>query len=196
MHAIFKKGTDFILSIIATIILVRILPNDALKNVTGELISFFSIQSAVILPAMIFTASILRPDGLELDDAKRYNAALKKQMVFWTVLLCLDFIAVVFLILCKALEWKISLNFSINKINLDFSWFFPSIIYFCGTLAIFRTIPFVIGILSLLDLNGELVSKSIIRRNKLDISEKEKLESKSEIKLPDGYGKILDSNEN
>lgn len=196
MKANFKKGIDFIVSMIATIFLVRILPNDALKNVTGELISFFSIQSAVILPAMIFTASILRPDGLELEDAKRYNAALKKQMIFWTVLLCLDFIAVVFLILCKAMEWKISFNFLFNKQSIDYSWFFPSIIYFCGTLAIFRTIPFVIGILSLLDLNGELVKKSIIRRNKLEISEKEELESKSEIKLPDGYGRILDSNEN
>ena len=28
--------------------------------------AFFSIQSTVILPAMIFTAGILKPDGLEL----------------------------------------------------------------------------------------------------------------------------------
>ena len=68
---------DFFLAVLLAATGAYFLPHGAVKNITTELIAFFSIQSAVILPAMIFTAGILKPDGLELKDAERYHKALK-----------------------------------------------------------------------------------------------------------------------
>ena len=68
---------DFFSAALLGVVGAYFLPANAVKDITTELIAFFSIQSAVILPAMIFTAGILKPDGLELEDAERYHKALK-----------------------------------------------------------------------------------------------------------------------
>lgn len=171
---------------------VCFLPHDAVKNLTTELIAFFSIQSAVILPAMIFTAGILKPDGLELEEAQRYHKALKSQMLFWVVLLSLDFIAVVSLIIGKALSWELEVNFPNLAAPVDLSWIMPSLLYFSGSLAILRTIPFVRGVLSLLDLNSDMTQKAIRRRNRREAdARKEKAEPRP-MELPEGYGATLE----
>ncbi|MEN3167759.1 hypothetical protein [Gluconobacter sp. OJB] len=169
------------------------LKNDAVKDITGELITFFSIQSAVILPAMIFSAGILKPDGLELEDADRYHRALKMQMVFWVVLLALDFIAVVALIAGKALAWKLVLPIFGTNRHVDLGWIFPTVLYFSGSLTIFRTVPFVQGILSLLDLTSEMTQKAIKRRNKMEITERTTQKTSGKMVLPPGYGDIISS---
>lgn len=167
------------------------LPHDAVRDVTTELIAFFSIQSAVILPAMIFTAGILKPDGLELEEARRYHKALKGQMLFWVVLLGLDFIAVVSLIAGKALGWELEFTIPWVGKSIDLGWIIPSVLYFAGSMAIFRTIPFVRGVLSLLDLNSIMTEKAIRRRYRLEFDIQREKAAAHPMDLPEEYGRVI-----
>ncbi|RVG29767.1 hypothetical protein [Sinorhizobium meliloti] len=191
MSAVLGKW-DFIVAVALAAVAGYYLPADAPKDITTELIAFFSIQSAVILPAMIFTAGIMKPDGLELKDAQRYHKALKQQMQFWVVLLGLDFVAVVALIAGKAFGWEIEI--AIPKVSkpLELSWVLPTILTFSGALAVLRTIPFVKGVLSLLDLNSDMTQKAISRRNKREEEERRSRATSETMSLPVGYGKVLE----
>ncbi len=186
MVRISHKHWDVYVAVVTASAMAYFLPADAAKDITTELIAFFSIQSAVILPAMIFTASILKPDGLEISDAERYHKALRMQMHFWIVLLSFDFAAVSALILNKATNWNLHITIPIWEHPIILNKIFPWILYFSGLLAVFRTIPFVKGVLSLLDLNSDLAQKAIKRRNKME-REKRNLK-KEKINIPEGYG--------
>lgn len=190
MRAILRKW-DFVLAAALAAVGAYFLPADAVKDITTELIAFFSIQSAVILPAMIFTAGILKPDGLELSEAGRYHKALKSQMLFWVVLLGLDFVAVAALIAGKAMQWTLTLPIPGSPDIFDVSWVFPAILFFAGSLAILRTIPFVRGVLSLLDLNSEMTQKAIARRNRIEAEAKQEKADSSPMALPEGYGEVV-----
>lgn len=182
---------DFFAALALAAIGTFFLKNDAVKDITAELITFFSIQSAVILPAMIFTAGILKPDGLELEDAQRYHKALKAQMLFWVVLLGLDFLAVVAIIAGKALGWKLAIPLPSPYLPLDLGWLVPAVLYFTGSLAVFRTIPFVRGVLSLLDLNSDMTEKAISRRNRIEVAQKKSNADPKPMTLPESYGKVV-----
>lgn len=106
MWNIFIRTWDLALATVAAAAAARWLPYDVILSVTTELIAFFTIQSAVILPAMIFTAGILKGEGLSVTEVKRFQAALRGQMYFWVTLLGLDLIAVTLLIVGKAASWK------------------------------------------------------------------------------------------
>lgn len=183
---------DFFSAAVLAVVGAYFLPNAAVKDITTELLAFFSIQSAVILPAMIFTAGILKPDGLELEDAERYHKALKSQMLFWVVLLGLDFVAVVALISGKALDWNLVIPLPRDLGSVELGWFLPSILYFAGSLAVFRTIPFVRGVLSLLDLNSDMTQKAIKRRNRSELANKQAQADNRPLALPEGYGRVTD----
>jgi hypothetical protein len=183
---------DFFSAALLAVVGGFFLPHNAVKDITTELIAFFSIQSAVILPAMIFTAGILKPDGLELEDAERYHKALKAQMLFWVALLGLDFVAVVSLIAGKALDWNLVLPMPERFQPIDLGWILPIILYFSGSLAVFRTIPFVRGVLSLLDVNSDMTVKAINRRNKIESAEKKAQADPRPMTLPKDYGKIIE----
>ena len=185
---------DSLIAVTLALLGAYFLPANALRNLTTELIAFFSIQTAVILPAMIFTAGILRPDGLELKDAMRYHNALKRQMQFWVVLLALDFIAVFSLILGKAVGWTVSVTLFDFIDPIDLSWSLCFTLYFAGGLAFLRTIPFVRGVMSLLDLNSDITTKVIKRRNKLQTEEKQSTADQKQTATPEDYGKIVEHN--
>lgn len=187
----FLQKWDFFSAALLAVVGAYFLPHNAMKDITTELIAFFSIQSAVILPAMIFTAGILKPDGLELEDATRYHKALKAQMLFWVALLSLDFVAVVALIAGKALNWSLVLPMPANFKPFDLGWLLPAILYFSGSLAIFRTIPFVRGVLSLLDVNSDMTLKAITRRNRIENAERKAQADPRPMALPEGYGKVV-----
>jgi hypothetical protein len=186
------QRSDFFASAALAALGAYFVQHDAMKNITRELIAFFSIQSAVILPAMIFTAGILKPDGLELEDARRYHEALKSQMHFWVVLLSLDFVAVAALIADKALGWALHIPLPSPHEPVDLGWLLPAALYFSGILAVFRTIPFVKGVLSLLDLNSEMTEKAIVRRNRLEVADKRTKAEPKPMELPQGYGQVVE----
>lgn len=167
------------------------LPDVALTNVTAELITFFGIQSAVVLPAMIFTAGVLRPDGLTLPEARAYQEALKRQMLFWIVLLALDFLTVAALIFGKATGWAISFPPVYGPERIDLSWLLAAFTAFVGSLAVLRTIPFIRGVLSLQSLNGRLTEAAIAMRDKETLAEFNRNADVRPFKTPDGFGKVV-----
>lgn len=169
------------------------LPGSIAKEITAELITFFGIQSAVILPAMIFTAGILRPGGLSLPEAKRYRAALRQQMTFWAVLLALDFLTVCLLIIGKASTWSLSIPAvqPITSSTYDISWLLIALTAFLGVLAILRTIPFVQGVLSLHELNSDLTEKAIKSQNQTELEKLDKRGEADQFKTPTGFGKVV-----
>lgn len=192
MHRLLNKW-DFILASTLAVSGCWLLDYNAVEKITTELIAFFSIQSAVILPAMIFTAGILKPDGLELDEIRGYHKALRDQMRFWVVLLALDFVAVASLIAGKGIGWELEIPIPNLDRVIDLSWIFPASLYFSGSLAIFRTIPFVKGVLSLLDLNSDMAEKAVKRRNRLEGQTRDAQSAKKPMTLPEGYGSVVNA---
>ena len=188
-----KGKWDLIAALLCFVAASNILPTDAMKSITTELIAFFSIQAAIILPAMVLTANILKSDGLELTDLFKYHKALKMQMVFWVTLLALDFCAVVLVIIGKSVNWSPSLPLSLPSIQIKLTFGFQSVLCFVGTLAILRTIPFVRGVFSLLDLNCKMVQKAIERRNRYETTSQQAQASSSPLDLPKGYGRVISS---
>lgn len=166
------------------------LPSAVLKEVTPELIAFFTIQSAVILPAMIFTAGLLRGDGLTIKEIDRYQGALRTQMIFWVTLLFLDLIAVVFLVLGKAANWTWKITI-IGHHSGDFGWVLMWLTVAVSALAIFRMIPFVQGVISQLELNATLAKAAIKAREREREQGTAELPPPSTFERPEGFGRIV-----
>jgi hypothetical protein len=178
---------DVAIAIAAAAAAGRWMPPAVIKDVTTELIAFFTIQSAVILPAMIFTAGILRGDGLTLSEIDRYQAALRRQMQFWTTLLFLDLLATGVIIVGKAADWRWKITISTWTENLG--WLMIALTVFMTTWAVLRMVPFVMGVMSLLDLNGVLAKKATQARQ-AEASAHRGL-SPSSFQPPEGYGRIV-----
>lgn len=186
------KAWDVILAVAVAGAAYWWLPGATMKDVTTELIAFFGIQSAIILPAMIFTAGILRPDGLSLPEAKRYRKALRSQMWFWIVVLALDFLTVAGLILGKALDWTLVLEGTETRPARDLTPYLTGAVTFLGALAMLRTIPFVRGVLSLLELNSDLTEKAIKRRDRAEMAKFEREAKENQFLPPEGFGRIAE----
>jgi len=178
---------DSILAVIAASAAALWLPKEIIKEITPELIAFFTIQSAVILPAMIFTAGLLRGDGLTVAEIDRYQAALRKQMIFWVTLLFLDLIAVAFLVLGKAADWTWKITI-IGPHSGEFGWVLIWVTVVLSALAILRMIPFVRGVMSQLELNALLAKKAIEARGRETGTPEP---PPSTFDRPEGFGRIV-----
>ena len=174
---------DSAITVIAASAAAVWLPTATVKEITTELIAFFTIQSAVILPAMIFTAGLLRGDGLTVAEIDRYQVALRKQMSFWVTLLFLDLLAVGVLVLGKAVDWrwKITIAGHVGQLGWILVWITTAL----SSLAILRMIPFVQGVMSQLELNGWLAKKAIEAR------ERETEAPTIPFEPPEDYGRIV-----
>lgn len=183
-----RRGWDTGLALLAAVCGALWLTPTVIIAITTEVIAFFTIQAAAILPAMIFTAGLLRGQGLTLSEIDRYQAALRRQMYFWITLLFLDVAAVMFVILGKAANWRWKV--SIEGYGADLGWILIFIVVFVATLAVLRMVPFVLGVLSLLDLNGLLVRKSV-EAAVVEADRKDVVEAGDGLNVPKGYGRIL-----
>jgi len=179
---------DSIVALIAAVVGALWLSGSMISAVTTEIIAFFTIQAAVILPAMIFTAGVLRGQGLTLDELQRYQVALRKQMQFWVTLLFVDLLAVAFLIVGKAVNWEWQVT--VWGYSADVSRLLIFCATFVGTLAVLRMVPFVRGVMSLMELNGWLVRKALEAESK-PATPPTDLPPQAPLELPSGYGKIL-----
>jgi hypothetical protein len=187
LHKFFRYW-DSILALAAGAAAAAWLPTHTIKDVTPELIGFFTIQSAVILPAMIFSAGLLRGDGLTLNEVDRYQAALRRQMSFWVTLLFFDLIAAALLVVGKAADWKWKITIAGHTEN--FGWVLVGATVLLSTLAILRMVPFVKGVMSQLELNGLLARKVIEERaRQQQIQQDEPLPEPFE--RPENFGQIV-----
>jgi hypothetical protein len=187
-HAVLKVW-DFALAVLAAVAGGVWLTSTAIESITTELIAFFTIQAAIILPAMIFTAGLLRGDGLTLVEIERYQAALRRQMQFWITLLFLDLLAVAILIIGKGAGWKWKIT--VLGHSAELGWVLLGVATFFGALAVLRMVPFVRGVVSLLELNGWLAKKSVQAREQRGEVEERHVASDAPFEPPAGYGKIL-----
>lgn len=189
INRLISKAWDIAIAFAAAVAAGLWLAPTVIESITTELIAFFTIQSAVILPAMIFTAGLLKGEGLNLIEVKRFQAALRRQMHFWVTLLGLDLVAVTILIIGKASSWTWKITISHWSSNL--SWVMLSIAAFTGTLALLRMVPFVRGVVSLLDLNGWLALKSVQAREREQEKSGEEHPPIAPFEMPEGYGQVL-----
>jgi hypothetical protein len=186
---IIARYWDFAFALVGVVCGAAWLTPPVISSVTTEIIAFFTIQAAVILPAMIFTAGLLRGQGLTLAEVDRYHAALRRQMSFWVTLLFFDLVTVTLLIVGKAAEWRWKV--SVDGHGANIGWvlvFFTTLI---GSLAILRMVPFVRGVMSLMELNGFLVRKAVEAEQTLIASGGDPLSPTEPLNLPEGYGKII-----
>ena len=154
MFRIIRFCWDIVFAGVVAAMSACLLQPNALSDVTAELIAFFGIQAAVALPTMTFTAGMLRPDGITISELKRYLAALRMQMHFWVVMLILDLLACILVVLGKVAAWKLVFYLPLLMRHIDLSWTYLFLTVFVGGLAALRIVPFVRGIISLLELNG------------------------------------------
>ena len=186
IKAVIARSWDAVAAITAAVAAGLWLPSSVIANITTELIAFFTIQSAVILPAMIFTAGLLRGDGLTIAEIDRYQSALRRQMEFWTTLLFFDLFATAVVVVGKAASWKWKI--SVFGWSEDFGRVMVALTVFMTTWAILRMLPFVRGVMSLLDLNGLLAKKSVQAR--LDEKKAAEIQTTSFVP-PEGYGRVV-----
>src|SRR6185312_4199981 len=135
---LFLRAWDTGAAFVAATLAALWLAPTVIDSVTTELIAFFAIQSAIILPAMMFTAGLLRGDGLTAAEVARLQNALRLQMIFWITLLGLDIVAVVALIVGKAAHWK--WNVTIFHSSAHLGWVMLAMAVFTSTLATLRMI--------------------------------------------------------
>jgi hypothetical protein len=110
-------------------------------------------------------------------------------MEFWVTLLFFDLLAVTFLIVGKAADWRWKVSVDGHSANLAWVLFFCTTLI--GTLAVLRMLPFVRGVMSLMELNGLFVRKAVEAEEIKAASGSQPLSSATQLNLPDGYGKIL-----
>lgn len=188
-----RSHLDIVAAVAAAALAATLMPATAISNIVGELITFFGIQAAIILPAMVFTAGILKPEGLRLAEARRYHVALRRQMLFWITLLILDFVVVVTLIFGKSVGWELVTPAFSNAPSIDLTWVLLAVAAFSGVLAVVRTVPFVRGVLSLLDMNANMVIAAI--EDRLEEKVAKDRPQQQPLKLPEGYGDIADGSD-
>jgi hypothetical protein len=184
-----SKTWNTVAALVAAVMAAWWLTPTVIESITTELIAFFAIQSAVILPAMIFTAGMLRGDGLTVDEITRFQAALRQQMYFWVTLLGLDVVAVTILIIGKASNW--TWKVTIYHWSTNLGWTMLALATFITTVALLRMVPFVRGVMSLLDLNGWLAVKTVQARNLEEEKAAEERPSVTPFDVPKGYGRVL-----
>jgi hypothetical protein len=192
MLKLLGKYWDNLGAAVVAVLAQAFLPASILLTITTELVAFFGIQSAMILPAMIFAAGILRPEGLDLEAARRYRVALRVQMYFWAVLLALDFLAVALLIAGKATSWTIVLSIGHGIPPINAGRVLIALTFMVGTLAVLRMIPLVIGVLSLQDLNCDLTEAAIkSRRDNLKAAPVRPGDIEP-FRSPEGFGRVIE----
>lgn len=190
LQRIIARTWDTALAFAAALAAALWLTPAVINLITTEAIAFFTIQSAVIFPAMIFTAGLLKGDGLTVSEVENYQRALRKQMHFWVVLLFLDLISVATITVGKAAEWKWKVTVLGSSANLG--WVLIALATFCGALAILRMVPFVRGVTSLLELNSWLAKKTVEARERKTTSDTTRHLKPVDFVAPEGYGRVVD----
>lgn len=190
---VISKSWDLLAAIIlATVCFVWVAASSWAK-ISTELITFFGIIAAAILPVMIFSAGLLRPQGVTLNDVRRYRVALEKQMIFWVTLLVLTFSTVALVIAGKAFDWDLpTVMLPYIAVAINFSSLLSGAIGFFVTLTCLRTIPMIKGIISLSKLNSQMVEDAIKRDNVNAVAHAvDEVAAMAPLQKPSGYGRIV-----
>jgi hypothetical protein len=138
-----------------------LLPADAFKDVTQELIALFGLMMAGVLPAMVLTASVLRADNMSVKKLIEYRDALRRQMTFWIGLFLISLVASLFVIVGKMAGWSIDVRIPLSSLRLidvefDAIRIVNMLITMSLAVVVLRVIAVGNGVISLLRLSAEL----------------------------------------
>ncbi len=112
-------------------------------------------------------------------------------MIFWVVLLALDFSSVVLLILGDLVNWSVAVVLPFDIGSYDFGFILKGSFGFVASLALLRTIPFVKGVLSLLELNKDMTLKAIKARNQVEMREQDRARTNTPFRKPENFGRVV-----
>jgi hypothetical protein len=188
--ALLGRTWDFLLAFGLAVAAGLWLGAEAIGRVSADVVVFFGIQAAAILPAMIFAASVLRPDGLTTGDVTKYRKALRRQMGFWIAHLAINFGAALALIAGEAVQWKAPAPFSWMSAGTVAAPGFVGIAAFLAALAVLRSVSFISGVYSLMDLNGELTEKAVQARESAAAAHSTRSEPIAPFQPPPGFGDV------
>jgi hypothetical protein len=98
---------------------------DALSDVAGDLIVFLGILAAVIVPAMILTATVLRGNTLSVRRVRVLTRALNDQLSYNFAFIFIIVATCLWILIAEMAHWHLSIALSNHVIRAtvhDISW--------------------------------------------------------------------------
>ena len=156
------------------------LPKGALAGVSQELLAFFGLIMAGVLPAMVLAASSLRAGSLSSKRIQSLFEALMVQMRVWAGLFLIALVASLLVIFGKLTQWSVQFPASWPIVSqseylkqIDLIWLINGAIVFCLSLLSLRAMSVFVGLRSLLRLSAEI---SISEANEKEQARLKKME--------------------
>ena len=133
----------------------------ALDRVSSELTALFGLMMAAVLPTMVLTATVLRAGNLPLKRIVAYSTALRQQMNVWIGLFWIALASCMFLIVGKAFNWSIIIEFPpIGNFLPAMTWnvarVFSALTWAGLAMIVVRAFSVGSGIISLMRLSSEI----------------------------------------
>jgi hypothetical protein len=156
------------------LVLVWGLPKSALGTASQELLAFFGLLMAGVLPTMVLAASSLRSGALSRKRIQSYYNALVVQMRVWAGLFILSLLASLAVIIGKIVGWTLPLTALVTLVyqpnwlsNIDVIYALNFIVLFCLFLLASRVAAIISGLRSLLRLSAEIAMSEADERSRL-----------------------------
>jgi hypothetical protein len=136
------------------------------NGVSQEMIAFFALIMAGVLPTAALAATVLRSGGLTEKSITDYQTALLGQLTVWAGLFFLSLIGSACLIIGKAIDWKIPIPFSLIGLpNFDAGIILTGVTSAVFVLLLTRFSVVFVGLRSLIELSGEIAVSEIRLRD-------------------------------
>ena len=170
-----RKRWDILTAIAVGVVGWFHMPPGLMQQASVELVTFFSLQAAIIMPALIVSITVLKTDALSLHDFDTYHDALRRQMQSWVWFMAICYLGMVTVVLSNLTDWCYGL---LSSLLLTFSF-----------LIMFRAIYFVRGVIGLFDIRRRQ-TKKMIEREVVHRQDEVRKQSKR-INVPEGYGSVV-----
>lgn len=136
------------------------------NSVSQEMIAFFALIMAGVLPTAALAATVLRSGGLTEKSVMDYQRALLAQLTVWAGLFFISLAGAACLIVGKAVDWKLPIPFSLIGLpNLDAGVILTGITSAVFVLLITRFSVVFVGLRSLIELSGSIAVSEIHLRD-------------------------------
>jgi hypothetical protein len=146
---------------------------DALSDVAGDRIVFLGILAAVIVPAMILTATVLRGNTLSVRRVRLLTRALNDQLSYSFAFIFIIVFACLWILIAEMAHWQLSIKLSNHVIRAtvhDISWIWNAVAFFLLALVAVRLVKFTAGLRSLLLLNSEIGEQEARARQRREMN--------------------------
>lgn len=196
MMRFLRAGRHLIFASVGALLAWNFMPANFISQVSAELIAFFGFLMAAVLPAMMLTATSIRGMGLPSERIDILHGALREQMLFFSGLFFVAFVAAIIVILTKPFaicpansKCTQIILFSFKDISVDTAIINAITAGLVGLL-VSQFTNLLKGILVLLELNARGAKAEAEQAEKTDIDAMEREINK--IQTPRGFGSTVD----